>query len=58
MLALCAREEELRMAYRLGSIYLYKGTWFLKYRTEESKDGTAHRVHKTVRLRPQQRFCQ
>jgi hypothetical protein len=30
------------MAYQQGSIYLYKGTWFLKYRTAESKVGTAH----------------
>ncbi len=38
------------MAYQAGSIYLHNGSWFLKYRTTELKDGTAVRVHKTERL--------
>jgi integrase len=38
------------MAYQSGSIYKHNGTWFLKYRTTELKDGTAVRVHKTERL--------
>ena len=38
------------MAYQQGSIYLHNGTWFLKYRTSELKDGTVQRVHKTERL--------
>jgi integrase len=38
------------MAYQSGSIYKHNGTWFLKYRTTELKDGTPSRVHKTERL--------
>jgi integrase len=38
------------MAYQQGSIYQHNGTWFLKYRTTEVKDGTPRLVHKTVRL--------
>jgi integrase len=38
------------MAYQAGSIYKHNGSWFLKYRTTELKDGTAQRVHKTERL--------
>lgn len=38
------------MAYQTGSIYLHNGTWYLKYRTPELKDGTTQRVHKTERL--------
>jgi integrase len=38
------------MAYQSGSIYKNNGTWFLKYRTTELKDGTPSRVHKTERL--------
>jgi integrase len=38
------------MAYQSGSIYKHSGTWFLKYRTTELKDGTPSRVHKTERL--------
>ncbi len=38
------------MAYQQGSIYLHEGTWFLKYRTPEFKDGTSRIVHKTVTL--------
>jgi integrase len=38
------------MAYQSGSIYKHNGTWFLKYRTTELKDGTPTRVHKTERL--------
>jgi len=38
------------MAYQSGSIYKHNGTWFLKYRTTELKDGTPVRVHKTERL--------
>jgi integrase len=38
------------MAYQSGSIYKHNGSWFLKYRTTELKDGTAVRVHKTERL--------
>src|SRR5208282_3835740 len=38
------------MAYQQGSIYLHNGTWYLKYRIPESKNGTTQRVHKTERL--------
>jgi len=38
------------MAYQQGSIYKHNGSWFLKYRTTELKDGTPQRVHKTERL--------
>jgi integrase len=38
------------MAYQVGSIYKHNGSWFLKYRTTELKDGTPCRVHKTERL--------
>jgi integrase len=38
------------MAYQQGSIYLHNGTWFLKYRTTEMKNGTPARVHKTKPL--------
>jgi integrase len=38
------------MAYQSGSIYKHNGSWFLKYRTTELKDGTSSRVHKTERL--------
>lgn len=33
-----------------GSIYLHDGTWYLKYRIPQLKDGSFQRVHKTVRL--------
>jgi integrase len=50
------------MAYQSGSIYKHNGTWFLKYRTTELKDGTPTRVHKTERLcsvngEQHHRFC-
>src|ERR1019366_2237125 len=38
------------MAYQSGSIYKHNGSWFLKYRTTELKDGTLSRVHKTEQL--------
>ncbi|MBI3476678.1 MAG: hypothetical protein HY010_13175 [Acidobacteria bacterium] len=51
------------MAYQSGSIYKHNGSWFLKYRTTELKDGTAQRVHKTERLcsvngEQHHRFCE
>jgi len=38
------------MAYQTGSIYKHNGSWCLKYRITELKDGTPSRVHKTVML--------
>jgi hypothetical protein len=38
------------MAYQQGSIYQHNGSWLLKYRITELKDGTSRSVHKTERL--------